>query len=71
MCQPVNLAANAAARIDLCSCGNLHLHLGPVMLRLSPQMLPKVAEVLDLALLRLAPSTTTQLRAPGRDAPDC
>ncbi len=67
MCQPVNLAANGAARLDRCSCGCLHLHLGPVMLRLTPEVLPSLVEVLDLALLRLAPAS---LRDRGNRLPD-
>lgn len=52
-CRSVNLAANGAARVDRCSCGCVHLHVGPVMLRLAPEMLPKVAEVLGVAVERL------------------
>lgn len=71
MCQPVNLAANGAARLDRCSCGCLHLHLGPVMLRLTPEVLPGLAEVLDLALVRLLPGDAAlRRRRLGRDQPE-
>lgn len=52
-CRSVNLAANPAARVDLCSCGCVHLDIGPVRLRLAPEVLPKVAEVLGVAIERL------------------
>lgn len=52
-CRSVNLAANPAARVDLCSCGCVHLDIGPVRLRLAPDVLPKVAEVLGVAIERL------------------
>ena len=69
MCQPVNVAANGAARLDRCSCGCLHLHLGPVMLRLTPEVLPGLVEVLDLALVRLLPGDAGGNRLPRRDRP--
>jgi hypothetical protein len=46
-CRPTNLAANHAGRLDLCSCGCLHLSLGPVMLRLSPEVLGPLVDLLQ------------------------
>lgn len=56
MCQPRNIAANPLARVDLCFCGCLHVHIGPVMIRLAPEMLAPVVEVFDLAIVRLTPT---------------
>lgn len=65
MCQPRNIAANQLARIDLCTCGCLHVHIGPVMLRLAPEILAPVVEVFDLAVVRLAPTAASN-RLDGR-----
>ena len=67
MCEPENLAANGVARVDLCSCGNVHLHVGPVMLKLAPDVLPRVLEVVRAGAERLGPA---QLRR-DRLGPGC
>lgn len=46
-CHPTNLAASQLGRLDLCSCGCLHLNIGPVMLRLSPEVLGPLVEMLQ------------------------
>jgi len=69
MCQPENLAANSDGRVDLCSCGNVHLHVGPVMLKLAPDVLPCVLEVLKVAVDRLGPAQLRRERL-DRTGPD-
>jgi hypothetical protein len=54
MCQATNLAARGPVRIDRCTCGCLHLHLGPVMMRIEPLLLPVLLEVAQVANLRLS-----------------
>jgi len=53
MCNPTNLSSNGPFRVDLCDCGSIHVHLGPVMVRLTPDALPHLTAVLALADDRL------------------
>ena len=53
MCNKTNLSAAGPFRVDLCSCGSVHVHLGPAMVRVTPASLPKLAAVLELASDRL------------------
>lgn len=53
MCSPTNLSSIGPFRVDLCDCGSLHVHLGPAMVRLTPDSLPHLTSVLELASTRL------------------
>ncbi|MBL8724113.1 MAG: hypothetical protein JNK49_08700 [Planctomycetes bacterium] len=65
MCRPTNLAARGPFRIDHCSCGCLHLHLGPVMVRLDLAAAPALLALLEQAQERLA--TPPRWLGPGSD----
>ena len=43
------LAQSGSLRVDHCGCGTINLHLGSVSLRVSPQALMQLSEVLKLA----------------------
>lgn len=64
MCQTTNISALGPFRVDLCSCGAVHVHLGPAMVRLTPDSLPHLAETLRLAEERLP---AVQRTLPPRD----
>ena len=67
MCRsPRPLAALTACRIDQCTCGHLHLHVGPVTLRVTPDVLEQLADVSWLALTALRSST---MHGPGEVDP--
>ena len=54
MCNTTNLSAIGPFRVDLCDCGSLHVHLGPAMVRLTPEALPHLTGALQLANERLS-----------------
>lgn len=43
LCKRETLAAAGPCRVDACSCGRIHLHLGPVSMCLDPGVLQHVA----------------------------
>ena len=43
------LAQSGSFRVDRCACGTINLHIGPVSLRVSPQALMQLSEVLKVA----------------------
>lgn len=47
------LAQSQSSRVDLCSCGHVHLSIGPVTLRLEPVVLQSISTVLDQAVEQL------------------
>lgn len=47
------LAQSQSSRVDLCSCGHVHLSIGPVTLRLEPMVLQSISTVLDQAVEQL------------------
>lgn len=54
MCgSPRQLAALPSCRVDLCTCGNLHLHIGPVTMRVTAEVLAQLADVSWLAVTAL------------------
>ena len=53
MCNQTNLSATGPFRVDLCSCGSVHVHLGPAMVRVTPDSLSRLAEAVLLARDRL------------------
>lgn len=52
-CRPETLAAQGPVRIDLCSCGQVHLSISALTVRLSPRMLQVVSDAARTALTRL------------------
>jgi len=48
-CQLKNLVQNDLVQIQHCSCGLVHLHFGPVSLRVPEGDLPQVAKALQKA----------------------
>ena len=48
-CTRTRLAENHVAAVDICECGMMHLHLGPLSLRLTPDAIAILAETLALA----------------------
>lgn len=55
LCQARTLAQRGAIRIDLCSCGQVHLTVGALTLRLAAPALAAINEVVHVALARLDP----------------
>jgi hypothetical protein len=49
-CSQTRLAESAVAAIDLCSCGTLQLHIGPLTLRLAPCALSELRATVDKAM---------------------
>ena len=49
-CPTVRLAQGDLACVDMCSCGNLRLHMGAVTLRLTPDALASIFSTLGEAL---------------------
>ena len=47
------LARQGPIRIDLCACGQVHVSIGPVTVRLAPAVLQALRETLDDAATRL------------------
>lgn len=45
-CERIRLAEGNLATVDQCSCGMLHLHLGAITLRVSPEALRSIFETL-------------------------
>jgi hypothetical protein len=52
-CQSRRLAARGPIRIDLCSCGQVHVSIGPTTMRLAPPVLRALSEALHTAVARL------------------
>jgi hypothetical protein len=52
-CQPRRLAAQGPIRIDLCSCGQVHVSIGPTTVRLAQPVVRALGEALRTALARL------------------
>jgi hypothetical protein len=52
-CRRQELARSGFARIELCSCGSVHLTVGAVTLRLCPTALSGLAHVIDDAVHEL------------------
>jgi hypothetical protein len=53
-CSQTRLAESAVAAVDLCSCGTLQLHLGPLTLRLAPCALTELRTTVDRAMAAYA-----------------
>lgn len=70
------LAQSQSSRVDLCSCGHVHLSIGPVTLRLEPMVLQNIHMVLDQAVEQLRgdhdvdPVPTPGIPAPCRSEPN-
>lgn len=47
------LARQGPIRIDLCGCGQVHLSIGPLTVRLAPAVMQALRETLDAAAARL------------------
>jgi hypothetical protein len=47
------LAAQGAIRIDLCSCGQVHVSIGPTTVRLAPPVARALGDALRTAMARL------------------
>ena len=54
-CQSRRLAARGPIRIDLCSCGQVHLSIGPTTVRLAPAVVRALGDALRTAIARLDP----------------
>ncbi len=52
-CRPQTLAAQGPVRIDLCTCGQVHLSISALTVRLSPAVLRLIGEASHTALARL------------------
>lgn len=61
LCQPQRLAAQGPIRIDLCSCGQVHLSVGPTTIRLAPSVVRALGDVLRTAIARLERTATPPL----------
>ena len=48
------LARSEFAAVELCNCGAVHVTLGAVTLRLAPEAMPELAEVIGEAARELA-----------------
>lgn len=60
-CQPRRLAARGPIRIDLCSCGQVHLSIGPTTVRLAQPVVRALGEALRAAIARLEPPASPPL----------
>ncbi len=60
-CQPQRLAAQGPIRIDLCSCGQVHMSIGPTTIRLAPAVLRSLGDALRTAVARLEQTATAPL----------
>ncbi len=49
-CERIRLAEGNLATVDQCSCGMLHLHLGAITLRVSPEALHSIFETLGQSI---------------------
>jgi hypothetical protein len=56
-CLPRRLAAHGPIRIDLCSCGQIHLSIGATTVRLAQPLARALGEALRTALARLDQAT--------------
>ena len=52
-CQPRRLAAQGSIRIDLCSCGQVHVSIGPTTVRLAQPVARALGDALATAMARL------------------
>jgi hypothetical protein len=52
-CQPQRLAAHGPIRIDLCSCGQIHVSIGPTTVRLAQSVARALGDALRTAMARL------------------
>lgn len=52
-CQPQRLAAHGPIRIDLCSCGQVHVSIGPTTVRLAQPVARALGDALRTAMARL------------------
>jgi hypothetical protein len=62
-CPTVRLAQGELSAVDMCSCGNLRVHLAAMTLRLTPDALASIVDTLGEAL-----TTQAMLSAPVRPA---
>lgn len=53
-CSQTRLAESGVAAVDLCSCGTLQLHIGPLTLRLAPCALSELRATVDKAITAYA-----------------
>lgn len=62
-CRPQTLASQGPVRIDLCGCGQVHLSISALTVRLSPAVARLLGEALRTALARieLPPATALPL----------
>lgn len=67
MCTTKNISAIGPFRVDICTCGSLHVHLGPAMVRLDPNALKHLAEAVQLAETRLPAMQRAQATPPQQD----
>ena len=58
-CRTLQIAESRVARIERCNHGTIHVHLGALSLRLSPEQLEELAEALSSASQALAPASET------------
>ncbi|MGD9764503.1 MAG: hypothetical protein AB7V27_12365 [Candidatus Binatia bacterium] len=52
-CRPRTLAHEGCIRIDLCPCGEVHVNIGPVTLRLAVALVRSLSNSLQCAVSRL------------------
>jgi hypothetical protein len=53
-CQRQSLARSELAAVELCNCGAAHLTIGAVTLRLAPEVIAELADVIGHAASELA-----------------
>jgi hypothetical protein len=68
-CGKTVLARGPCAEVTRCSCGHLHLAVGPVTLRLEEEVLRAIGLTLAEALQRLGPSEASSDEDAGPPAP--
>lgn len=56
-CRSTVLASGPCAEVTRCSCGHVHLSLGPLTIRLEDSVLRAVSITLDEAVTRMASPT--------------
>lgn len=53
ICQPRRLAAQGPVRVDLCSCGQVHVSIGPTTVRLAQPVARALGDAMRTAIARL------------------
>lgn len=74
MCSSRRIVSEPLVQVDVCGCGKVHLHLGPISVRVDRQAPTEVADALRRAVVRLAAhpdNRWARFAEPGVDPDGC